>query len=249
MGYFDQFRTTFAREWSSWNPGANGPERQTSPLDVTSISTLPAVRSSPVRHPDPDIRTHRPWGAQRPSLPVRTGDEHLHRRMRARYVRAVPVRGHGRGAERRRVRGDLRGRPSRHAARDQPVPLASVSEAVVQALAFGQPGAPRRRGAYCALLDRLRHPAGHGGRAGPGHEPCADRRSAGRPCRLRVLAPSRRAQDRRRRKYVRGLVRDVRRPDEPSSTRFRVRLHHPLGTGRHGASAQACAPVHGAPWS
>ena len=39
-------------------------------------------------------------GAQRPPLSLRARDEHLHRRMFARHVRTVRVRGHGRGRER-----------------------------------------------------------------------------------------------------------------------------------------------------
>ena len=46
-----------------------------------------------VRYPEPDVRTHREGGAQRPPLPLRARDEHLHRRMFARHVRTVRVRG------------------------------------------------------------------------------------------------------------------------------------------------------------
>ena len=165
--------------------------------------------------------------------------------MLARYVRSVPVRGHGRGRERPRVRDNLRGSPSRRAARDQSVPLAPISEAVVQALVFRKPGAARRRGAYRALLDRVRNAPRHGGRARSDHEPRTDRRSPGRAGRLRILPPARRPQDRHRCEHLRGLVRDVRRPHEPFSARFRVRLHHPLGAGRHGAP---CAGSHPGSW-
>ena len=72
--------------------------------------------ATPVRHADPDVRAYRPRSAQRPPLPLRARDEHLHRRVPARHVRAVPVRGHRRGRERPRVRGDLRGSPSGRAA-------------------------------------------------------------------------------------------------------------------------------------
>ena len=59
----------------------------------------------------------------------------------------------------------------RRTAGDESIPMATVSEAVVQAVDFGEPGHSWRRSAHRTLLDRLRDPPGPGGRARTGHEP------------------------------------------------------------------------------
>ena len=139
----------------------------------TSLSYLDEqvhlVRHHPaLRYADADLRRDRARHLQRPPLPLRAGHEHLHRGVRPRHLAARRLRHGDRRGDAPAVRAGLRRDPRRSSAGLQPLVLAQLSLGLERALVVPQHGAGRRCAAHGALLHRLGHAAGAGGRAGAG---------------------------------------------------------------------------------
>ena len=120
-----------------------------------------------------------------PRLPVRRARQHVHRRdepgrvgagrlrrVRRRRPRAGRV---GREVGRDRARA-VRRHPRRPPGHDEQLQVGQLHDRAQRALAARQRRAARRRRAHRALLDRLGHEAGDGGRAGAGRVPAGARR-------------------------------------------------------------------------
>ena len=164
-------------------------------LKATTWSWRPTARtrSSAERpisaRPSPRSATSSPGSAPRRSFPTLTQtfvenehgtfnahhyrhsprDEHLRVRVRCGDLAARRVRLDGRGGHACLLRASLRATPWRAPSRLEQVRMAELSQREKCTLARGQRGADRRRAAHRALLDRLGHAPGDGGRH------CADK--------------------------------------------------------------------------
>ncbi len=97
-------------------------------------------------------------------LSVRRRPRHVDRRVPRADVAGGWPRPARRGAIGGVLRTAVRRPPRRRAAADEPVDLADVPDDPVRVVAARQRRAARRRGPHGALLDRIRHQAGDGGR-------------------------------------------------------------------------------------
>ena len=132
-----------------------------------------------------------------PRLPVLRLGLDLHRRDARGRVAPGRLRRHRgpglpawrlRRARGRPDRGDLRRRARRPRGADQQLQVAQLHHRPQPALVRRQPGAAGRRRPHRALLDRVGHQAGHGGRARAGRLPA--RAARGRSRRWRPTRPS-----------------------------------------------------------
>ena len=130
---------------------------------------------------------------------------------RAEVLERAGLGGAERGRDRRLLRAAVRPPPGRPPPVLQPLAMARLRDRALRALALRQRGAPRRRRAHRALLDRLGHQAGDGGRdrARRGARPPRPRRDRRGARRVRGGAPHRGREAAARRADQPRVVREL----------------------------------------
>ena len=207
-------------------PADPGPAAQ----QVHLVRHRPGLRGVPVLRQADGVGHHAD-----PRLPLLRRRVDVHRRdARGRLApgRAGPDRGHRLPARRlRRLRRragprDLRRRAPGPRGPDQQLEVAQLPHRPQRALARRQRRAGRRRRPHRPLLDRLRHQARDGGRAGAGRLPAraADRRGGARG--LPGGAQAGRRVDPARRAGVPGVVREHRHVRRPGPGAVRLQPDH-----------------------
>ena len=178
-----------------------------------------------------------------PRLPVRRHGQHVHRRDARRRLDGGRLRCRRRAtvfAARRERRGvgeedprTVRARPATATRLDrEQLAVAQLRDDPQRSLAARERRPARRRRTHRALLDRLGHEAGHGGRARAGRLRCTSTPTvAGGADRVRGRTTAGRGLHPARRPGEPGVVREPRPVHPPGADAVRVQHPHPAAAG------------------